>query len=93
MVNLKISATIIEEIALKELDKRIEFYPDQIAMDVYRRISAATSTRKDGSINIDVSPEELQELAQEARFAGDSLEADGSWQAWAALGRQIRKVR
>lgn len=93
MTNLKISATIIEEIMLKEFWRRIEFQPENREMDVYRRIAEATSTRKDGSINIDVSDEELEELAKEASFSGFYQEASGSWRSWLALEKQIKKVR
>ena len=93
MQNLKITAAIIEDVALKEYDRRIESQPENKPMDVYRRIVNATSSRKDGSINIRVTNEELDELSIEARYSGDSLEASGCWRAWAALARQIRKVR
>lgn len=97
MVNLKISATLREEIIASELDRRIEREPESLEMDVYRRIANAQPTRKDGSMNIDVTDAELDELYAEATYSGDPSEAcdpqAGYIKAWAALARQIRRVR
>ena len=97
MTNLKITAGIIQEIIDRDLDLRIQQEPDNPAMDIYRKIRKTPVTRKDGSINIEVTEAELQELYAEADFSGDFRDASdptlGYIKAWAALARQIRKVR
>ena len=66
-------------------------------MEVYLRIEAARSTRKDGSVSIEVSDPELQELYSEADFSSDPTMVEdpsaGYLKSWAALKRQIDKTR
>ena len=97
MTNLKITAGIIQEIVDRDLDLRIEQEPNNTAMEIYRKIRNTPVTRKDGSINIEVTAAELQELYAEADYSGMYESASdptaGYIKAWAALARQIRKVR
>ena len=97
MTNLKITAGIIQEIVDRDLDLRIDQESDNLAYDIYRKIRNTPVTRKDGSINIEVTEAELEELYTEADYSGDfrgtSDPTAGYIKAWAALGRQIRKVR
>lgn len=97
MNNLKITAGVIQEIVDRDLDLRTEQEPDNPAMEIYRKIRNTPVTRKDGSINIQVTEAELQELYAEADYSGMYESASdptaGYIKAWAALARQIRKVR
>ena len=97
MQNLKITAGVIQEIVDRDLDLRIDQEPDNPAMEIYRKIRNTPVTRKDGSMNIQVTEAEMQELYTEADYSGDFRAASdptaGHIKAWAALARQIRKVR
>ena len=86
---LRITAKVIDDIAERELWQRTE-----AGCTVYERISNSKSTRKDGSIKIEVSQSELDELRTEARFSGDYTEAYdlGAVSAWSALRRQLAKA-
>ena len=87
--NLRITAKVIDDIIEREL-----WHRTQAGSLVYERIAIAKSTRKDGSISVEVVQTELDELRTEARFSGDYNEAYdlGAVSAWSALGRQIKKL-
>ncbi len=89
MTKVKISSTIIDEICLRELWN----YGDK-ARFVYAKIRDTKSTRKSGSIVIDVDADELNELFQEADSWSGSFDdytmPKGEWLAWKALRKQIK---
>jgi hypothetical protein len=94
MKKVKISATIANEIYLRELWSRdIE---EAEGMGIYRKISEAKSTRKDGAIIIEATEAEIQELYEEAdSWSGNFDEymmGRGEWMAWKSLKKQCRAL-
>lgn len=94
MKRLKISKTIVNEIYLRELWSRD--INENEGMAVYAKINDARSTRKDGSVIIEVSEAELKELYQEAdAWSGNFDEymmSRGEWMAWRSLKKQCRAL-
>jgi hypothetical protein len=97
MTTLKITAGIVSEVAIRELWARADELEAPECYKVYRRIEEASSTRKDGSITIEVNAAELEELYVEADYHSDRQAfCDPSadyLKSWASLKRQIEKVR
>jgi len=92
MTKLRITEPIINEVFCRELWDREH---EGKGMSVYSKIAKTKSTRKDGSIYIEVNNDELTELKEEADYWSDSFDeymmSRGEWMAWRALGRQCRK--
>ena len=97
LYNVRITRGIIQEVFAGELWTRSEDPSESSGMAVYQLIRDTRSTRKDGSITIVVTPEELDELHEEARYLSDSSQADdpsaGYIKSWAALRWQIAKIK
>ena len=97
MTTLKITAAVKDDMYQCEYHTRADRPNEPEAMKVYSRIADTKSTRKDGSISIEVSEAELDELYREAEYSGDSTSAvepgAGYIRAWAGLKRQIEKAR
>lgn len=92
MRQVRITAPIISEVELRELANR----DDAPGMSVYTKIHNAKSTRKDGSILIDVNDDELRELYNEADYWSDSFDQymmpRGEWLAYRALKKQCQRL-
>jgi hypothetical protein len=97
MITLKITDGIKADVSLRDLWARASNPKEPEFMAVYNLIYETKSNRKDGSISIQVSDLELQELYNEADFSSDPLGAvdpsAGYLKSWAALKNQINKVR
>lgn len=83
MTQIRISETIRWECMSSELENH---------HSVYAKIKDATP-RKDGSVLIDCTPEEVQELKEEAddRSRGEFWIEGFPWRAYLALKKQIQR--
>lgn len=94
MAKVKISATIVNEIYLRDLWSRD--ITENEGMAVYAKINDAKSTRKDGSVVIEATEAEIKELYQEAdAWSGNFDEymmSRGEWMAWRSLKKQLRTL-
>lgn len=93
MKKVRITAPIISEVSLRELSSREH---EGEGMSVYSKIATATSTRKDGSVLIEVTEPELMELYKEADYWSDSFDEymmpRGEWMAYRALKKQCKSL-